>query len=202
MPNYALQMAINASNGNPADVVTNNWSCQATSVTDAEDFKTAVVAFYNSIVTFYPSLINQNGHGWKLYDRSDPQPRYPVAEGTWNFSTGISGNPAPAEVCVCLSFQGDRVSGVPQARHRGRCYIGPIDASLVDSSGQFSSANRTTLANAGAALLAASNSAANWEWAVWSTVNQDIVPVTSGWVDNEFDTQRRRGRVSTARTTF
>jgi len=202
MPNYALQIAIQPTSGNSADVITNSWSCQATDVSNAELFKDAVVEFYRDITAFYPALFGQTGHVWKLYDRADPSPRYPVSEGTWSFSSAPTGNPAPTEVCVCLSFQGDRQSGIPQARHRGRVYIGPLDVALVDSSGQFSSTNRTTLATAGNDLLTASNAATNWVWAVWSTVNGDIVPVTNGWVDNEFDTQRRRGRDSTARTTF
>lgn len=35
---------------------------------------------------------------------------------------------------------------------------------------------------------------------VYSRVDGLIRPITSGWVDNEFDTQRRRQRDATART--
>jgi hypothetical protein len=48
-------------------------------------------------------------------------------------------------------------------------------------------------------LLAASNPAT---LAVWSPSNGDAVPVTDGWVDNAWDTQRRRGIDRTARSTW
>jgi hypothetical protein len=39
-------------------------------------------------------------------------------------------------------------------------------------------------------------------WSVWSEANQTASPVRDGWVDDAWDTQRRRGLDSSARTTF
>ena len=37
---------------------------------------------------------------------------------------------------------------------------------------------------------------------VWSVANNDLVLANDGWVDNSWDTQRRRGLDTTARTTW
>jgi hypothetical protein len=38
------------------------------------------------------------------------------------------------------------------------------------------------------------------EWAVWSTTRSQMARVVGGWVDDDFDTQRRRGLTSSFRT--
>jgi hypothetical protein len=51
-------------------------------------------------------------------------------------------------------------------------------------------------------MLTASNAQGQWKWAVYSTVNMTGVNVAAGWVENAFDTQRRRGRIATIRSVF
>jgi len=51
-------------------------------------------------------------------------------------------------------------------------------------------------------LKGASDAAADWTWVVYSTVDNAMYPVDNGWVDNSWDTQRRRGVKPTARYTF
>jgi hypothetical protein len=58
------------------------------------------------------------------------------------------------------------------------------------------------LAAAGLQLKTDHGTGGNMRWAVWSRVNHAMYEVTGGFIDNEFDTQRRRGEVSTARSTF
>jgi hypothetical protein len=101
-----------------------------------------------------------------------------------------------------LSFQGTPLSGTPQSRRRGRIYFGPFRTSGLNTQGRPAAGLITSLVNAGDALLAASDAAANWQWVIWSPTTGLEVGVANGWVDDEFDTQRRRGRVPTARTTF
>ena len=93
----------------------------------------------------------------------------------------------------------------PRARVRGRIYVGPLSFGAVKTSGgaQCTVADDlvTALVGAGGAgprLLALTG--ANWR--VWSRRNAAVYTVTTGWVDNEFDTQRRRRIKATARTTF
>lgn len=101
---------------------------------------------------------------------------------------------------MVLSFQADKVSGLPQARRRGRVYFGPLGGA-AEASGRPGTTLLSAVVAFGAALLSESN-LADWTWVVYSTVNNGGAPVTNGWVDNSFDTQRRRGLEWTARTTF
>jgi len=71
-----------------------------------------------------------------------------------------------------------------------------------DTDGRPTPAMVTALAAAGGALLTASTAAATWAWLTYSTVAPGYTQVVNGWVDNEWDTQRRRGRAATSRTTF
>lgn len=41
-----------------------------------------------------------------------------------------------------------------------------------------------------------------WQWRIWSPTNNNSVLIDNGWVDNAWDTQRRRGVEATARTIF
>jgi len=70
----------------------------------------------------------------------------------------------------------------------------------------------------GLGLFTASSASAVWKWAVFSptiaggwflpdtegppNLPAAYSPVQSGWVDNAWDTQRRRGLEATARTVF
>lgn len=199
---YKVQIVLGSTDNNPANFVTNTWACAAINDAAAGDFATAVIAFYNSCTALLPSIVRQNNHEYKIYDMLDPEPRAPVEEGLWNFSSAPSTDPLPPEVALCLSFQGVKQSGVPQARRRGRVYIGPLRAT-ISADGRPTAGAITILRNAGDALYDAGvASAGDWNWAVYSTVNGGTVDVANGWVDNEFDTQRRRGRIPTTRNVF
>ena len=202
MASYRVQMTLGTADNNPSNYITNTWACAAIGDTECQDFVSALITFYRSCTTLFPSTIRQNNHIFKAYDMLDPEPRAPRLEGTWNFTTAPASDPLPPEVAMCLSFQAPKVSGVPQARRRGRVYIGPL-RSIVSSGGRPSSSAITTLRDAGEALRAAGvASAGDWNWAVYSTVLGGTADVTSGWVDDEFDTQRRRGRLPTTRNVF
>lgn len=202
MPSYQLQVILYPTSNVEADAVSNSWSCDADDLTAAELFKDEILAFYVAVDGYLAGTVRQNNHVWKLYDRSDPQPRYPASEGTFNFPTAPAGAPAPPELAIVISFQALKTSGIPQARRRGRIYFGPNDITTIDGNGRPTSAATTFLAGAADDILTASNAAATWTWTVHSTVSGTDAPVNNGWVDDEFDIQRRRGRVPTSRTVF
>lgn len=145
----------------------------------------------------------------KVYDLSDAEPRIPVFEEDGTATVG-SGQGLPAEVALCLSFQGAQTSGVNQARRRGRVYIGPLDASALttDPVGKPVQGLIDSLTESGARLITQSATISS-EWVVYSPTNHVALGlanagtvVTDGWVDNAFDTQRRRGEAPTTRQTF
>ena len=103
-----------------------------------------------------------------------------------------------------LSFQGDRLGGTPQARRRGRIYLGGLSSlAISDSTGStypmIQASIRTRIAAAATAFRDDATTA-NLEWVVWSETDSVGVPVTNGWLDNAPDTQRRRSVDSTIRT--
>jgi hypothetical protein len=90
----------------------------------------------------------------------------------------------------------------PRAYARGRLYIGPVnDATRQPSSvtgPTINSAARTCLTRAATDLM---NDSAT-RWATWSRRVATMADVVGGWVDDAYDTQRRRGEPTINRTTF
>lgn len=202
MPNYAAQVTLFPTSNLVEDAVVNTFSCAADDNAAAALFGTALSDRFKAYATQFPSTVRQNNHTVKIYDRADPEPRAPVVTQTWSFAAAPTGNPCPPEVAHCLSFQANPASGIPQARRRGRVYLGPLDANTIDTAGRPSSALMTATVAFGQALLDASDAAASWEWTVWSETNGAPYIITNGWADDEFDTQRRRGRKATFRQVF
>ena len=142
-----------------------------------------------------------------VYSLDDPTPRVPVASRTGTISNATSA--LPREVALALSFQGATVAGEPQARRRGRVYIGPLSAAVTvidTATGVPAAAALTRIQRAGRDMLAAANASIDWTWGVESptlralaTGPESFTPIQNGWVDNAFDTQRRRGERATAR---
>jgi len=199
---YRHQMTFKTVDLNPANFVTNTWHCLAPDATAGTDFNGGVRAFYNSLTTYLSPLLAQNGHEVKIYDLEDPEPRAPILEFEWNLTSAPSGSALPPEVALCLSFQAEKLSGQTQARRRNRLYIGPLDTTACGSDGRPAPAFVTAMADAGQAVFDDAVGE-DYDWAIFSTFAPTTgVIAANGWVDNEFDTQRRRGRVSTAREIF
>lgn len=137
-----------------------------------------------------------------VYDLDDPSPRAPKDERFITLPNTIGGyQECPAEVALCVSFQGTRESGVNQDRRRGRIFLGP----LAVPTGSMRQPPAQLLANVNAQFQKfkdESDASYAWQWRVWSPTNGNSVLVDNGWVDNAWDTQRRRGPRATARTAF
>lgn len=209
-----VQCTIGRDSAVPADAITNTWSFHTTASPEApadiDAIITALQTFYQAIDGVLFAAETANLLNYKVYRLSDPKPRAPVREGSFALVPSVSVG-IPEEVAIVLSFQGAKQSGLPQARRRGRVYIGPLPTgstifATVNNRIRVVAGARDVLKNAAEALLLASDAAANWTWVVVSSVGGDNVfletPVTNGWVDDAFDIQRRRGPAPTARTTF
>lgn len=142
----------------------------------------------------------------RWYDMSDPEPRVPLIVPLGIVGPTTAASQLPTETSVVLSFQGDRVSGQPQARRRGRIYLGGWATIAIASSsagsypevGGLITAAIKTAAN----TLRTASASAGAPWSVWSTTDQQSVLITNGWVDSSPDTQRRRGINPTVRVLF
>lgn len=240
---YTVQNILHANTGLPADDVVNTFSFE----TNEGAASTSVAAALNGHVAasyVIPSGTTIGGYGagvapvgqWlahylrtgatptvKAYDADAPGS--PLATSTWagGITTGLDSNSLPAEVALCLSFQGlplaateapddadaDSAPERPQSRRRGRVYIGPLSPSCAGGnpsrpqSGVINSLLKMAkfLRNPTSGTLTAVNA----EWGVISRAGVGGLGFTSvdqAWVDDEFDTQRRRGLKATSRTTL
>lgn len=216
MPNLYVQQVIPHRNLMPADAVVNTF--HFTGLDDTGDMISAIIgrlnAFWtdvpagpsNALNTFMSGELNLPGTRIKVYDLSDPKPRAPIADESLGLSQGTPVNTQnlPSEVALCSSYRGPLESGQSPARRRGRIYIGPLNVGAAAGTGTTisrpSAAFRATVAAASRDLAEAST--LGCAWAVWSGVNEGMTIIEYGWVDDAFDTQRRRGAAATTRSNW
>lgn len=202
MPFYLATVKLNMVSGIAADAVENTFAFSgSTAGTDVVAIETLLAGLYDNLVSVYPSLVAQNGHEISIVNLDDPQPRYPIYIATYDFPSAPSGAATARELAICSSFQAARQSGIPQARRRGRVYIGPIDATAIDSTGLIATASRSQVVSAFSGFFTAAGASAV-VWSVYSRVSGDLYEVDNGWVDNAPDVQRRRGTDATVRQTW
>lgn len=206
MSNIRAQVILHTTDNLAANYITNSWAIRTTDIPGDSDFLTFTTCFkefYDDISGILGGPIAQNGHEVKYYDLDfTTPPNYPLAENTFNLVAAVNSDGLPSEVALCLSFQGERVPGFPQARRRGRIYLGSL-RSNVNSTGRPTSTARTTVANAAATLSSNLKALSNIsQLGVWSRADGDFVAAVDGWIDDTFDTQRRRGVQRTSRTTW
>lgn len=188
--------------GLPEDVIVNSWAFRRGAEVSVEDAAEAAVfwleGFYNSMAsTFRPQSLVTPEIEFRVYDLEQPPPREPMFfEG--EAPRAGAGTPNPEEAAVVLSFYSER--NLP--RNRGRVYIGPwMSGGNLVVEGNVRVHDSIVAAMAAAAnQLARGPQVSGIEWCVLSQSDQALKPVTHGWVDNSWDTQRRRGPEPTART--
>jgi len=142
----------------------------------------------------------------KFFDLSDPSPRVPILDEPFTIATPSTGTTAsmPAEVSLVATFYALAESGVPVQRRRGRSFMGPWSALANGTTANTPSRPHADLQNDLAlsfeTLMEVSN--ADCSWGVYSRADGVVRPVVGGWVDNAWDTQRRRGVSATNRVTW
>lgn len=197
----------------------------ATSSSETTDIRDALVDFFNATTGTGFTLAHYIGYSRSrasaaskinIYDLDGHLDGSPHGSPTFAYTFTLGAGDTdrvienPAQVALVLSFHAD-LSGLveesgatrPRARRRGRVYIGPLDnlnanAQAVDGPVIPSDNLINTLASAASDLLAASGVI----WSVWSRANAAVYEVVGGWVDNRFDTQRKRLTSPTIRTSW
>lgn len=208
-----VQAVLQGKSGLPEDRYVNTWhfaDIGGGPTVDA-DVELAVLktrSFYMDSGPTYGAVWNWLASGiidWSTsfihgYDLSVDEPRVPVGSVGWGgFVQG--GTPLPSEVACCASF----FSLVNQPSARGRIYLGPLGQTADTTS-------ETTPSRPAAGLIAdlcgAMKALALAPGPIWSILTHPgggapvLKTVTGGWVDNSFDTQRRRGEDSTERLSW
>jgi len=203
MATYRHQFTIHTVDAIPKNFVTNTLFSFAANDAEAQLNVDDFVVMFRAFSGLYSSYVAQNNHDVKTYDMADPEPRVAHLATTWNFSSVPSGGPLPPELAICLSFQAVKASGLSQARRRGRIYLGPINVTQNDTGGRPHTSARTTIATA--ALACKNAIIANGpgtRWAVWSQIDHLGSAINDGWIDNDWDVQRRRELGPTQRTVW
>jgi len=131
----------------------------------------------------------------KLYEITAPSgtPNRPKATKVL-YPNQAGGSTYPGELALCLSFYGG--SNAPS--QRGRLYL-PIWSVTNSTPGERPSSTERAKAGALVTPLAALGGA-NVDWGVWSGKNGSFTKSSNWYVDDEWDTQRRRGLRPTTRT--
>jgi hypothetical protein len=165
------------------------------------DFYTATAPDAQASITEYFSRESMTGK-WtiKVYNLSDAKPRYPVYTDTDTLTLPATSN-LPTEVAAVMSFQGVRIAGEKQSKRRNRVYLGPW-AVTANYSGYVTDSLVETILFSGKELIKASEASDQWDWVIYSPTDNEVIAIENGWVDNGWDTQRRRGTRATARGTF
>lgn len=221
LPNHVIaQVVILNDDGLPRDEVTNSLHFHKPEsmpyATFVAGLGPAVASLYNTIgtgmtskVSSYMSNANQTGSSQatvNMYDGSVPVHERIPTPFTFTLGAPTSGTDLPNEVALCLSFKRQEPGVGSFASQRGRIYIGPLSLSAITNgtSGPVpTSAFITDLVHAGINMKTAVRAIGDGaDHCVFSPRLNKLFVVTSYWVDNAMDTQRRRGPRATSRTTL
>ena len=216
-PKFRVQVNLERDGGLPKDDSLNVWHFEGDSEvgeTDRARWDSLVAGLVNRVRTFYQAISpvqlasTLSGNGTiRVYDMDDPKPRIP--RNITPFTMNLGGSALPAEVALCLSFRGAPLPGGIPARRRGRVYLGPLSPNITDppSGGDVRPgvSNRDTILAAAKIMATGVDGAARL--AIYSPTSdlnppftdEAFVDVAVMYLDDAFDTQRRRGAAATSR---
>lgn len=227
---YRATVTIPADTGLPADSVINTYSFadsdEESRTTVGNDIEARLASFYTAFKDYFSSAFDLTAATVKIYDMQEDQPRFPFHDQSLGIpASATSLSDWPREVSVCLSMEGARVSGANMRRRRGRVYLGPFqmpsgDLDTVGSAfvSQVTTAADTDLLNpvSGNSDICVYSFYTHHNVPVGTKYDPDnpahaedpsklllsFTPVAKMWMDDAWDTQRRRGRQPTFRTTI
>jgi len=167
-----------------------------------QDIVNQITSTYEGFRTRLGGL-QQTGHEITFYDLGTPKPRVPFRMYDLDFTAALPQTVLPHEVAIVSSFKARREAGKSDRNRRNRVYIGPLAASTLDqATGRVGDATRLAIAAAWEEMASESADSDDWTWVIYSPTLEEAYPVWEGFVDNAFDTQRRRGVSSTARAVW
>lgn len=210
------QTILSGRSGLPEDVFVNTWTFRTPSGgVDAlhfgqvmellTDFWTKQYGASNVMGLLGPQVDWTKPMRVKMYDLEVPaNQRQPVENQIVMAGAAPAINsPLPGEVAICLSYYAE----INRPRRRGRVYIGPlrlgITTSTIETFGELRPAPATLTTLAGAAsAMADTDSNVETSWVMLSQADGSTHKITNGWIDNAFDTQRRRGIEASSRLSW
>lgn len=209
MANLIVQTIFESATGLPADSIVNTTSWTG-SLSDLDNIRDILVDFYavqapdaqNTILYWMSNEAISGNVTIKIYDRDDPKPRQPIEIFESDLSEGLGPEDMlPTECAIVVSYQASRIAGLPQNRRRNRFYMGGFGVEANDN-GRINPGLVETILFASKEMLNAASASVDKSLIVWSGYYETGYTIDNGWVDNAWDSQRRRGLKSTARGAF
>jgi len=224
-----VQVRLPGLSGLPEDVFINTLHFSGSAATlDPARVLAAIVNLYN---TPPPGNTNNMGKFISaVVSRSEPvQVRFygvevgspsgaPYAEGTFILGAPVSNTPLPEEVALVSSFASTAVGLATVPNKRGRNFVGPLVNTGLSTGPPSRPATVLTASIVASykefrAEMNGSSPGGPDKWVTMSVQYSGAPPnrvpsvittanVVHGWVDNAWDTQRRRGIAPDARTTW
>src|SRR4029453_7178488 len=189
-----VQVRLTTPSSDPSDVFVNVWylndSINNSLATLADAAQPRFFDFYQALSGYYSSFCT--GGELRFYNMADPPPRIPEIRPL-GWAGGVVPTPGnlPEEVAVALTYH--TVPPITR-RRRGRLYLGPLSGQVIDSSDGAATRINDTFTNAVAQrAVAFMNDTRGGQWFIYSKADNIGRVVTGGFVDEAFDTQRRRG---------
>jgi len=191
MATHRFQVRLQGLSGLPEDVYENVLYFDNGGIDSPEDTADGIAAAYDDLAI----LAGFDGLEVRWYDLAGGQPvgqkAYPAVT-----STGETG---PGEVAICLSYATVDDVDASTARRRGRIYLGPLGAAQVGQD-SVSDTQIDAVLDFGQALAEIGLASAT-TWMMYSKTDDVAAKIEVIWVDDAWDTQRRRGLAPTKRTT-
>lgn len=225
VPTYRVAVTLHKKSGIPADSSMNVWHFIAPSGAPTTpqfgDMMNIIKDFYDNL-SFELSSTHAGGATPIFIEFTKLTAEKPAAgsglgppiiNGAVAWQTVPAQNGYPAEVCTCVSLDGTTTSDSeggttgphPAARKRNRKYIGPLATGVGAPDATTNEVRptvtwRTQLAQAVLDILITKALTKGWSLVGFSPKNWQTFPVHNVWVDNAFDTQRRRGEAPSIHT--
>lgn len=216
MVDFQARCTLRSVNGVPADDCINTFAFVADPLSDIQLLADAFANFWNSSSTgqtnavgeyINDSILRSDGLLVEIIQSPQTPPNPPIGGGIYDLVASGSPVPVPQEVALCLSMHtANYLTSATPGRERGRVYVGPLNTLAEGDPGTNQVSRPTDIfmqdvvfgINAVYESLVLNDAFL----AIWSRAAGTLSAVTGGWVDNEWDTQRRRGRPATGRTNY
>lgn len=214
MPSALCRAVMPYTTGLPRDVAVNDFAVTVPNDLDAAALAFAIASYYNvqatdatySIGSRLSSLLTRTTNGCRVevyqVDLTSGDIGSPIGVYPWTMPTATTSSQLPPEVALCSSVAATTDPGDKPARRRGRIYLGPLTAVVVSDLGIHPDTVFVNNIRLAEIQLIEDLGALDCERAVWSRTDHAFFPVVRGWIDNAWDTQRRRGLEATSRTSW
>lgn len=183
-----------------------------------------LLALLNNVINFYntaPAGNNRSITGYMPQHAMGPNSRCAVYEfgvappnppllfllyNPNDITPALDKEALPAEVAACVSYQGAPVTGIKLASVRGRVYLGPLNSDAADhthtAKARPSSQFRSDCISSFKALnQGIPDDNPGTFLRQYSPTHSALHAITNWWMDDAWDTQRRRGGDPTSRVT-